>query len=94
MNLKILFVIEYLPLHKLHVDKASIYRALDSFEKSSSNRETKNLGGYDIYSSSGYPNKWNKSNNLFDFNTTKDEMYFTFYDKVNGYFSSNRNSRL
>ena len=68
------------------------YNEIESKLYFSSNRETKNLGGYDIYSSSGYPNKWNKSNNLFDFNTTKDEMYFTFYDKFNGYFSSNRNS--
>ncbi|MFL2573262.1 MAG: hypothetical protein ACJ0P8_02335 [Flavobacteriales bacterium] len=47
------------------------YNEIESKLYFSSNRETHNLGGYDIYSSSGYPNKWNKSNNLFDFNTTK-----------------------
>tara|TARA_B100000965_G_C19592222_1_gene758470 strand:+ start:1894 stop:3309 length:1416 start_codon:yes stop_codon:yes gene_type:complete len=68
------------------------YNKLDSSLYFSSNRQSNNLGGYDIYSSSGYPNKWSKLENLFDFNTIKDEMYLTVFDKFNGYFSSNRNS--
>ncbi len=55
----------------------------------SSNRE-KGLGGFDIYSSAGRLNLWNKAENVTALNSKEDEMYLVFYDKKNGYFSSNR----
>ena len=58
----------------------------------SSNCDTNNIGGYDIYSSNGFPNMWKNKKNIFEFNTKNDEMYCSFYDSTNGYFSSNRNS--
>ena len=57
----------------------------------SSNTDTNNIGGYDIYFSVGYPNMWGSRENKLEFNTEKDEMYFSMYNNI-GYISSNRNS--
>ena len=35
---------------------------------------------------------WKNKKNILEFNTKNDEMYCSFYDSTNGYFSSNRNS--
>ena len=58
----------------------------------SSNKTDNNLGGFDIYFSMGYPNIWQPSENMTDFNSIRDEMYLNFYDKNTGYFASNRDS--
>ena len=58
----------------------------------SSNKIDNNLGGFDIYFSMGYPNIWQPSENMVDFNSIRDEMYLNFYDKNTGYFASNRDS--
>ena len=50
------------------------------------------LGGIDIYKSSGSLNLWGKAKNVESLNSIKDELYLTFYDKSNGYLSSNRNN--
>ena len=50
------------------------------------------LGGIDIYKSLGSLNLWGKAKNVESLNSIKDELYLTFYDKNNGYLSSNRNS--
>tara|TARA_B100001758_G_scaffold247879_1_gene268058 strand:- start:43563 stop:44960 length:1398 start_codon:yes stop_codon:yes gene_type:complete len=55
----------------------------------SSNREG-GVGGFDVYRSLGRLNLWNKVENVTALNSKEDEMYLVFYDKDNGYFSSNR----
>ena len=55
----------------------------------SSNRET-GAGGFDIFKAEGSLNYWNKPLNVEELNTTSDDLYATFYDENNGYFSSNR----
>lgn len=48
------------------------------------------LGGFDIYSSEGSLNLWDAPINVKELNSNKDELYLNFYNKSNGYFSSNR----
>lgn len=55
----------------------------------SSNREN-GAGGFDVYKSEGELNLWKEPKNIKEINTEKDELYLTYYDKNNGYFSSNR----
>ena len=55
----------------------------------SSNRKG-GAGAFDIYKSLGKLNLWKNSVNVLELNTDKDELYITFYDEKNGYFSSNR----
>ena len=58
----------------------------------SSNDTLNSLGGYDIFSSEGFPNKWQIKENMIALNSSQDEMYLTFYNKGAGYFASNRSS--
>ena len=55
----------------------------------SSNRDD-GLGDFDIYKSEGSLNLWREPNNVKELNSDKDDLYLTFYDTNNGYFSSNR----
>lgn len=48
------------------------------------------LGGFDIYKSRGRLNLWEKPINVIQINSTKNEMYLTFYNEKKGYFASNR----
>ena len=59
----------------------------------SSNREN-GLGGFDIYTSDGKLNLWDKPINAIQFNSNQDEMYLSFYSKSKGYFASNRKGAL
>ena len=52
------------------------------------------LGGFDIYKSRGRLNLWEKPINVIQINSTKNEMYLTFYNETKGYFSSNRSEAL
>jgi len=47
-------------------------------------------GGFDVYKAKGKLNLWKEAINWQYLNTENDELYLTFYDKNNGYFSSNR----
>jgi hypothetical protein len=55
----------------------------------SSNRKN-GVGGFDIYKAEGKLNLWDKPKNVKELNTQQDEMYLTFYNKNEGYLSSNR----
>ena len=46
------------------------------------------MGAFDIYKSSGRLNLWSESINVKHLNSSQDELYLTFYDEINGYFSS------
>jgi len=52
------------------------------------------LGGFDIYTSKGRLNLWEKPINAAHFNSKQDEMYLTFYNETKGYFASNRSEAL
>ena len=52
------------------------------------------LGGFDIYTSKGRLNLWEKPINATHFNSKQDEMYLTFYNETKGYFASNRSEAL
>ena len=58
----------------------------------SSNDSNNNIGGYDIFRSEGIPNIWQEKKNVLELNSSKDEVYLTFYKEKSGYFSSNRDS--
>ena len=66
------------------------YSPVDSKFFFSSNDTVNNVGGYDIFFSIGFPNKWSPRENMISLNSPKDEMYLTLYKKDQGYFSSNR----
>ena len=66
------------------------YSPVDAKLFFSSNDTANNIGGYDIFFSIGFPNKWSPKENMMPLNSTKDEMYLTLYNKDQGYFSSNR----
>tara|TARA_B100001250_G_scaffold156668_1_gene134703 strand:+ start:468 stop:1889 length:1422 start_codon:yes stop_codon:yes gene_type:complete len=66
------------------------YCSVDSKLFFSSNDTVNNFGGYDIFSSIGFPNKWAPRENMISLNGPNDEMYLTLYKKDQGYFSSNR----
>ena len=55
----------------------------------SSNR-AEGLGGFDIYSSKGKLNLWEAPTNIIELNSKKDELYLNFFNRNEGYFSSNR----
>ena len=59
----------------------------------SSNREN-GVGGFDIYTSAGKLNLWDKPINAIQFNSKQDEMYPSFYSNSKGYFASNRKEAL
>ena len=48
------------------------------------------IGGFDIYKTEGKLNFWKEAINVEELNTNQDDLYLTFYDENNGYFSSNR----
>jgi len=52
------------------------------------------FGGFDIYTSVGKLNLWEKAINAIQFNSKQDEMYLTFYKETKGYFASNRKGAL
>lgn len=58
----------------------------------SSNNIKDNMGGFDIFRSEGIPNIWKDKQNAIELNSLQDEVYLTFYNEKDGYFSSNRNS--
>ena len=55
----------------------------------SSDRKIKERG-FDIYFTEGKLNSWKESKVAEEFNTEQDEMYITFFNSKQGYFSSNR----
>jgi len=59
----------------------------------SSNRKN-GLGGFDIYTSKGRLNLWEKPINVIQLNSKQDEMHLTFYNEIKGYFASNRSEAL
>jgi len=59
----------------------------------SSNRKN-GVGGFDIYTSNGKLNLWDKPINAIQLNTKQDEMYLSFYEETKGYFASNRKGAL
>jgi hypothetical protein len=65
------------------------YNKNDGMMYFSSNREN-GAGGFDIYKAQGSLNLWLNPINIVDLNTNYDDLYVTFYDENNGYFSSNR----
>jgi len=53
------------------------------------------MGGFDIYTSKGNVTLWGSTQKLpHPYNTTFDEMYFVFFSKSQGAFSSNRSPAL
>ena len=66
------------------------YNKRDGMMYFSSNKSG-GMGAFDIYKSSGKLNLWKQPVNVKELNTSQDELYITFYDENNGYFSSNRN---
>lgn len=47
-------------------------------------------GNFDIYKAYGTLNLWDKPYNVTPLNSPKDDLYLTFFDSTNGFFSSNR----
>jgi hypothetical protein len=70
---------EITPFYNVH-DKALYF---------SSNR-LDGKGNFDIYKSYGALNLWQEPQNMISMNSKKDDLYLTFFDSSNGFFSSNR----
>jgi len=70
---------EITPFYNVH-DKALYF---------SSNR-LDGKGNFDIYKSYGALNLWQEPQNMISMNSQKDDLYLTFFDSSNGFFSSNR----
>jgi len=66
------------------------YNKYDGMMYFSSNKKG-GIGAFDIYKSSGMLNLWKEAINVEELNTNQDDLYITFYNENNGYFSSNRN---
>ena len=69
------------------------YHHEDSRLYYSSNRPL-GIGGFDIYSSYGSLNLWDKSKNEERLNSKYDETYLTFFTKEKGHLSSNRENGI
>jgi len=81
---------------KINSEFDEITPFFNSFEDAlyfSSNRNN-GVGGFDIYTSDGKLNIWEKPINAIQFNTKQDEMYLSYYEQKKGYFASNRKGAL
>ncbi len=76
-------------INSLSDEVTPFYNKHDGMMYFSSNRKN-GIGGFDVYKAEGSLNLWKKPKNVQTINSNKDELYLTFYDKNNGYFSSNR----
>lgn len=51
-------------------------------------------GGFDIYKSEGNLNLWKEAINVLELNSSKDEMYLSFYNNKQGFIVSNRKGAI